>query len=206
MSDVDRGSMKLPNTRREFVGALIGGAASFVAARSAVAMQTPQTTQTFSGPMAQDAYRPVKLEPRAGAAPSMTAEARDDLEHDIKCQCGCVLDIYTCRTTDFSCAVSPAMHTDVMGLVAGGYGAQQILDAFQAVYGEQVLMAPLMRGFNWVGYLMPFVALVTGGVTIAMLIRRWGARGRLQVAAPVEALDATDAELAALRTAMRDDR
>lgn len=169
-------------------------------------MQGPKTAQTFSGPMAQDAYRSVKLEPRAGAAPSMTTEARDDLEHNIKCQCGCVLDIYTCRTTDFSCAVSPAMHTDVMGLVAGGYGAQEILDAFQAVYGEQALMAPLMRGFNWVGYLMPFVVIVTGGVAIAMLIRRWGARGRLQVATPVEMIDASDAELAALRTAMRDDR
>ena len=49
---------------------------------------------------------------------------------DIHCQCGCTLDVYTCRTTDFSCQVSPAMHRDVMALVEGGYGAQEIIDAF----------------------------------------------------------------------------
>ncbi len=156
--------------------------------------------------MEQGAYRPVKLESRAGAKPSMATEQRDDLEHDIKCQCGCVLDIYTCRTTDFTCAVSPAMHTDVMGLVAGGYGAQEILSAFQAVYGEQVLMAPLLKGFNWVGWLMPFAVLTAGGVTIATLIRKWGARGKLQVAAPAPTLDATPAELELLEAAVRDDR
>jgi len=166
-----------------------------------------QVTQPVVGPpMQQDAYRPVKLEARAGAVPSMTAEQRDDLEHDIKCQCGCVLDIYTCRTTDFTCGVSPAMHTDVMGLVAGGFGAQEILNAFQAVYGEQVLMAPLRQGFNWVGYLMPFAALITGGVTIAALIRRWGSRGKLHAATPAPALDATPAEMEALQAAIRDDR
>lgn len=191
-------------SRREFVGGLVGGAASFLAARNVSAIQITQPV--VGPPMAQDAYRPVKLEPRAGASPSMTTEQRDDLEHDIKCQCGCVLDIYTCRTTDFTCAVSPAMHTDVMGLVAGGYSAPAILSAFQAVYGEQVLMAPLMRGFNWVGYLMPFAALIAGGVTIAALIRRWGARGKLQVAAPAPALDATPAELELLQAAVRDDR
>ncbi|MEO5579753.1 MAG: cytochrome c-type biogenesis protein CcmH [Gemmatimonadaceae bacterium] len=190
-------------TRREFVGALLGGAASFLAARSAPGMQT---TQTFAGPMEQSAYRPVKLAARAGAAPSMAAEQRDELEHDIKCQCGCVLDIYTCRTTDFTCAVSPAMHADVMGLVAGGYAAQEILNAFQAVYGEIVLMAPLRRGFNWVGYLMPFAALIAGGVTIAALIRRWGARGRMQVAIPAPVVDATPEELDALQAAVSDDR
>ena len=114
-----------------------------------------QTTQTFSGPMEQDSYRPVKLAAKAGASPSMTDAQRDDLEHSIKCQCGCPLDIYTCRTTDFSCSVSPAMHGDVMSLVSGGYGAREILAAFQSVYGERVLMSPVKSGFNWLGYTLP---------------------------------------------------
>ena len=49
--------------------------------------------------MEQDAYRPVKLAAKPGAAASMTDAKRDDLEHQIKCQCGCPLDVYTCRTT-----------------------------------------------------------------------------------------------------------
>ena len=37
----------------------------------------------------------------------MNQAKRDELEHQIHCQCGCNLDVYTCRTTDFSCEVSP---------------------------------------------------------------------------------------------------
>ena len=92
----------------------------------------------------------------------MTPMQRDALEHQIRCQCGCTLDVYTCRTTDFSCQVSPAMHRDIMALVEGGYSAQEILDAFVDTYGERALMAPKKEGFNWAGYLVPFGALAAG--------------------------------------------
>lgn len=155
--------------------------------------------------MEEGAYRPVSLAPKPGAAPSMTDEKRDDLEHQIKCQCGCILDIFTCRTTDFSCSISPAMHRDVMGLVAGGYDAPQILAAFQGVYGERVLMSPLKEGFNLVGYVMPFAVLIAAGVVVAGLIRKWGARAALQPVVADAPVDATADELKALETAMRND-
>lgn len=164
-----------------------------------------QTTQSFAGPMQQDAYRPVKLASIAGAKRSMTDAKRDELEHQVKCQCGCVLDVYTCRTTDFSCSVSPAMHGDIMGLVEGGHNSTQILAAFQSVYGEQILMAPLRRGFNLVGYLLPSVVLVTGGVVVAGLIRKWGAREKLMPQTPGAPVDATAEEMEALNAAVRDD-
>lgn len=131
--------------------------------------------QEFNGPMAdaRDVYRLVKLEAKPNARPSMTPLQRDDLEHQIKCQCGCVLDVFTCRTTDFSCSVSPAMHSDVLALVEGGYNAPEILGAFQAVYGERVLMAPPRRGFNLLGYTLPFVAIAAGALLIPALLRRW---------------------------------
>jgi cytochrome c-type biogenesis protein CcmH len=191
-------------TRRQFVVAASTGVASLVVARNAGAMQN--TTQSFAGPMEQDAYRPVKLAPIPDAKPSMTDEKRDELEHQIKCQCGCVLDVYTCRTTDFSCSVSPAMHNDVMTLVEGGHNATQILTAFQSVYGEQILMAPVKKGFNLVGYALPSVALVVGGVIVAGLIRKWGSHERQMLAAPTgPAINATDEEMAALNAAVRDD-
>ncbi|MGH7603344.1 MAG: cytochrome c-type biogenesis protein CcmH [Gemmatimonadaceae bacterium] len=163
--------------------------------------------QTFNGPMADaDAvYKAVALAPKPNAKPSMTDAQRDDLEHQIHCQCGCNLDIYTCRTTDFACSVSPAMHSDVMGLVAGGHGAQEILDAFKAVYGERVLMAPIKSGFNLVGYTMPFVALGSGAILVAALLRRWKSRTPATAAVSRPVLDATDGELAALDAAVRHD-
>ena len=189
-------------SRREFLLSFGAGALT-----PALAGAMQENTGAANVPMEQGAYRPVKLDAKPGARPSMTDLERDDLEHKIKCQCGCVLDVYTCRTTDFSCGVSPAMHGDVVGLVAGGYNAAEILGAFQSVYGERVLMAPLRQGFNWVGYIMPFAALITAGGIVAVLIRKWGAASRqteprVATAAPV---DATPEELEALKAAMRDD-
>ena len=165
-----------------------------------------QAMQTFNGPMldANEVYRPVTLPPKANATASMTDAQRDELEHQIHCQCGCNLDVYTCRTTDFACSVSPAMHADVMGLVSGGHSAQEILAAFKAVYGEKVLMAPGKSGFNLVGYTMPFVALGAGAVIVSALIRRWKSRAPAAVPAS-HPVDATESELAALDAAVRRD-
>ncbi len=180
-------------------------------ASSGVALLLPknfggQPVKTFSGPMEQNAHQPVTLAPRPGARPSMTVLERDDLEHRIKCQCGCVLDVYTCRTTDFSCSVSPAMHSDVMALVDGGYSAPEILAAFQAVYGERVLMAPLRTGFNWVGYGLPFVVIGVGALGIASLIRRWRSPVAIAAAAPGNEITthASPEEIALLDQRVRD--
>jgi len=190
-------------SRREFLVALTSGI-GIIPARAAAA-KAQQVTQTFSGPMQQDAYQPVKLAAKPNAAPSMSVAQRDDLEHQIKCQCGCPLDVYTCRTTDFSCSVSPQMHSDVMSLVSGGYGSAEILRAFQDVYGERVLMSPVKAGFNWLGYLTPSVAIAAGAIVLYTLIRRWGARAALKHAAVTVPSDATLAERDAIDAALRND-
>jgi len=189
--------------RREFLAA--GAGAMSVALTNVHRAAAQNVTQTFSGPMEQDAYHPVKLPPRTGAVASMSDAQRDDLEHQIKCQCGCPLDVYTCRTTDFSCSVSPAMHADVMGLVDGGYAAKEILAAFQKVYGERVLMSPVKKGFNWLGYVTPSIALAAGAIVIFALIRRWGERAAQRPAPVAVAADATPAELEAIKAALKDD-
>jgi len=193
-------------SRRQFVLSIpaLGLAAAAFPRKSRAAQVA---VQTFNGPMADanDVYRPVTLPTKPGARASMTDAQRDDLEHQIHCQCGCNLDVYTCRTTDFSCSVSPAMHADVMGLVAGGHSAQEILNAFRAAYGEKVLMAPLRSGFNLVGYTMPFIALGTGAVIVAALIKRWKSRAPPVASVDPHHLDATAGELAELDAAVRRD-
>jgi cytochrome c-type biogenesis protein CcmH len=113
--------------------------------------------------------------------------------------------VYTCRTTDFACSVSPAMHADVMGLVAGGHGAQEILNAFKAVYGEKVLMAPVRSGFNLVGYTMPFIALGAGAVVVAALLHRWKSQTPATLPLAPTHIDATESELDALDAAVNRD-
>lgn len=170
--------------------------------------------QPNPGQMNQDAYRPVLREPKPGATASMTPLERDQLERQLKCQCTCILDVYTCRTTDFSCGVSPAMHRDVMRMVEGGYTAQEIKDAFVATYGEVALTAPVKQGFNWAGYFAPAVVMTTGGIILTMMIKRWTARsaataaagGFVAAAAPVvPRVDASPDELARLEKALREE-
>ena len=193
-------------TRRSFVLAIPAlGLAAAAFPRRVQAAQA--AVQTFNGPMADanDVYKSVTLAPKPNAQSSMTAGQRDDLEHQIHCQCGCNLDVYTCRTTDFACSVSPAMHSDVMGLVDGGHNAQEILNAFKAVYGEKVLMAPVRSGFNLVGYTMPFVALAAGAIGVAALLRRWKSHTLPGALIAHSHVDATEGELAALDAAIRKD-
>ena len=159
-------------SRRAFLLQAGAGTLGLLAAGS-VAAQGAQPPQTMSGPMRDEAYRPVTLPPRPGATPRVTAARRDDLEKHLKCQCGCPLDIYTCRTTDFVCRVSPRVHADVEALIAGGYTEAEIRDAFVAVYGERVLTAPKPQGFNLLAYVAPFAAITFFGAIAAWVIHRW---------------------------------
>ena len=166
--------------RREFFGrALAAGGGALLGSRALGAQQgTPGSgPEQSSGSsnlfdMNQGAARRVVRPPKTGARASLSNDDRDALERQIRCQCGCTLDVYVCRTTDFSCQVSPAMHRDVVALVDGGYSAQEIIDSFVDTYGEVALMAPKKEGFNWAGYLVPFGALAAGGAAVVTVLRR----------------------------------
>jgi len=120
------------------------------------------------------------------------SEAIKRIEQRLHCTCGCNLDVYTCRTTDFSCTYSPELHREVLGLYGDGKSAQQILDAFVIKYGEKVLMAPEPGGFNLLGYLLPGVVITLGAATLAFVIgRRERRRSLALVAAALPAGETT---------------
>jgi cytochrome c-type biogenesis protein CcmH len=204
-------------SRRQFLGRAAASAGALLAARRLAAQtQAPNamihdsmvmrdTTNLFA--MDQNAARAVRRPPKPNAVPLLSDAQRDEVEHHLHCQCGCTLDVFTCRTTDFTCQVSPAMHADVMDLVKGGYGAQEIIDAFVDTYGQRVLMAPKKSGFNLLAWVMPGIGVVVAGSLLAMLLRRWGQRAAVHEAtAPVAPpLDASPDELARLEAAVRGD-
>jgi cytochrome c-type biogenesis protein CcmH len=197
--------------RRDFLVHLAGVGATAFGARALAAQEGTQPANQQAGAnsnlfdMNQGAARRVVRPPRAGAQRSMTDDQRDALEHDLRCQCGCTLDVYTCRTTDFSCQVSPAMHRDIVALVEGGYGAEEILDAFEHAYGERALMAPRKSGFNLLAWITPGAALLIAGAVLATVLRRWGraAGHSTTVAVPVHPVEATTDELARLEAAVK---
>src|SRR3954469_11928039 len=150
--------------RREFLTRVAGGTVgtlSFALMGRGASAQAPQAPTSFDSSnlfaMDQSASRPVRLPPKPGTRVVVSADERDALEHRIRCQCGCTLDVFTCRTTAFSCQVSPALHRDIMSRVAGGYTAEEILNAFTNAYGHRALMAPPKVGFNILGYILPSI-------------------------------------------------
>jgi cytochrome c-type biogenesis protein CcmH len=102
------------------------------------------------------------------------------IEHRLACNCGCTLDVFTCRTTDFTCTYSPKLHREVVAMDKAGKSAEEILDAFVAEYGEKALMAPKPEGFNLWGYLLPGSLILAAGAGLFAFI----SRRRLAVAGP----------------------
>jgi cytochrome c-type biogenesis protein CcmH len=193
-------------SRRRFFAAAAAGAATLLIARAAHAQEETQQGEANTGAantvMETDRYKPVQL--AAKGPPVLDQAKRDELEHHLHCQCGCNLDVYTCRTTDFSCQVSPAMHHDVMALVAGGYSAPEIIAAFTTVYGDRVLMAPPSSGFDLMAWITPFIALSAGIALVFIVLRRLRAPA-LAPAMASAAVEPTPAEQAKLDALVRND-
>jgi cytochrome c-type biogenesis protein CcmH len=161
-----------------------------VAARLGAQEQGADTAAPEGG--APELYDPV----RAGRPRDRITDYENDpfiigIESRLTCTCGCTLDIYTCRTTDFTCGVSPELHRQVAGMVENGMTAQEVVDAFVAEHGEGVLMAPKKEGFNLLGYFVPGAAVLSAG---AMLIW-WLTRRREAVAFATDASDSSNSSI-----------
>lgn len=188
--------------RRRFLGALAASAGAALLP-AALTGQEGQPVRAAPNPtMDETRYRKVAL-PSRGTGPSMTNTQLNDLERQFRCQCGCTEDVFTCRSQG-DCGVSPRIHGDLTALVEGGYSASEIIDAFTKVYGERVLTSPVLTGFNWAGYIVPFAALGGGAAAVVAALRRWNraAPEQLSAAAPPP-LDATPDEMARLEAAVR---
>ncbi|HEY0931947.1 MAG TPA: cytochrome c-type biogenesis protein CcmH [Gemmatimonas sp.] len=209
-------------SRRAFLresSGLVAGmtSAAVLLARPLGAQETqPPATTTGGEEMSAGAYIPVSRPPKPNATPSMTAKQIDDFERQLACPCPCTLDVYMCRTTMFSCGISPAVHGDVQRLVAGGYSADEIMTAMMDTYGDFILNAPRKQGFNLLAWFAPFVALAVGAVAIGALLRGWrmnavkaAASSKPQspkAAEPGMGIDATPEELDRLQAALREER
>ncbi len=161
-------------TRREF---LIAVGAAFVSFRQTVQQSDSQTAGRVYDPQ------------RAGRAQAPITAGDNDariqaIEKKLRCSCGCGLDIYTCRTTDFQCTYSPGLHKEVLRLTGQGKTAQQVIDEFVAQYGQAALMAPPKRGFNLAGYFVPSIAIIVAAAVLLRVLRRWT---REAAAVPVRA-------------------
>jgi cytochrome c-type biogenesis protein CcmH/NrfF len=181
-------------SRRAFIGSLAAVIPLGLGQQQADSLAGGGATGTLRDPTALGRSR----QPTDARENSAEIQA---IEQQLACNCGCTLDVFTCRTTDFSCTYSPALHREVLALRDQGKSAREILDAFVQKYGEKALMAPKPKGFNLWGYLLPGAAVATAGLALAAVLKRREAVQRAPevvppVAASPDELDRLKAALA----------
>lgn len=73
---------------------------------------------------------------------------------------------------DSPAAMAVNMKREVRDLLAEGYSGDQVLAYFEKSYGEFVRLQPPLRGFNWLVWLAPLVALMAGVFIVMRFVRR----------------------------------
>ena len=170
MRVIGRYDARLYVDRRDFLAL---GAGSFLSVLASWRPTTAQDSLPGTGPSGR-LWDPARAgRPVAPVSAGDNDAAIQAIEKQLRCTCGCNLDVYTCRTTDFTCGTSPEMHRRVLALAGQGRTAQQIVDAFVRENGVAILMAPPKRGFNLAGYFVPSLAILTAGVILTLVLRRW---------------------------------
>lgn len=113
-----------------------------------------------------------------GFTPSTTYAAhplQNNLEEAMICLCGCGQTIKDCPHQN--CGYAIPARKKIKDHLEEGKTKAEILDIFVTQYGEEALATPPKKGFNLLGYIMPFAVLLLAGVVIMIIIRKWTAKG-----------------------------
>ena len=95
----------------------------------------------------------------------------DHLGHQLMCICGCRQILLECNHV--GCPDSDGMRNELMAAVSRGDSDSLVSQAFVQKYGPTVLAAPTNTGFNRTAWIVPFVALAFGLMTVVFIVRAW---------------------------------
>jgi cytochrome c-type biogenesis protein CcmH/NrfF len=112
------------------------------------------------------------------------------MQHEIVCTCGACghQNLAECRKD--ACSTSHQMRGELAAMIDQGKSHDEIIQAFITKYGsEEMLGAPLDRGFNRLAWLVPYGVGATGAVLIGFAAMRWSKRAPTvaNVAPPADA-------------------
>ena len=93
------------------------------------------------------------------------------LGHSMMCTCGCGQVLLECNHV--GCQSSDKMRNELTASLDRGDNDDLILQGFVQNYGPTVIAAPTASGFNYVAWVMPFVALAFGMAFVVMVVRSW---------------------------------
>jgi cytochrome c-type biogenesis protein CcmF len=99
------------------------------------------------------------------------------MQHEIVCTCGACghQNLAECRKDN--CSTSHQMRGELAALIDQGKTHDEIIQAFIAKYGsEEMLGAPIDKGFNRLAWLLPYAFGASGAVMIGFAAIRWSRR------------------------------
>ena len=96
------------------------------------------------------------------------------LGHQMMCVCGCGQILLECNHV--GCKYSDTMRAELMAGVERGESDDLTLQGFVQKYGTTVLAAPTQTGFNRLAWIMPYLALGLGLITVSLIVRAWKRR------------------------------
>jgi cytochrome c-type biogenesis protein CcmH len=108
-----------------------------------------------------------------------------EVSEALTCQCGCGLTVANCNHPQ--CSFSVPLRVQIEKMIGQGMGRAQIIAFFRAKYGEKILSAPTVQGFNLLAWIVPFAAVFAGCFLIIGAIGRW--RGERRREPPVTGED-----------------
>jgi len=101
-------------------------------------------------------------------------EAFRRITNRLMCQCGgCSYLVLSCN--HINCSSATYISKTVRNALAAGQDEEMILASLAEQYGPRVLAEPPREGFTWLGWIMPYVALLLGGGAVAIVLWRWKA-------------------------------
>jgi cytochrome c-type biogenesis protein CcmF len=104
-------------------------------------------------------------------------ELERQLQHEIVCTCGTCghANIGECRKDP--CPVSHKLRGELAAMIDQGKSHDEIIQAFVTLYGsEEMLGAPINKGFNRLAWLIPYLIGATGAVIVGFAAVRWSTR------------------------------
>ena len=116
------------------------------------------------------------LLPRVASAQSSHApksSLRKQIESEVMCTCGCRVAMNTCPMGP-TCHGLQSLNPKLDGYEAKGLTLEQVRDALVADHGGQdILLAPIDKGFNRLAWLFPYAVGIIGAGTILSVAKRW---------------------------------
>lgn len=101
----------------------------------------------------------------------------DEITQGLTCTCGCNMLVSACEGA-MECGAADRIKAEVMERLNLGQSGEEIMGYFVSRYGEKILSAPTRKGFNLTAWVLPFLAVISGGGVLYLILGKWHSKSR----------------------------